>query len=53
MYVGNNDAQMRKVHSYFDIFACCQLLSMKLFHDYRTLFFVTKNVVDFKFIDAL
>jgi len=40
MYVGNTYVQMSKVHSY-DIFACCKLLSIELFHDCRaTLFFV-------------
>ena len=40
MYACNTDAQMSKIHSYYGSFACCQLLSVELFHDCRaTLFF--------------
>jgi len=37
--VGNTDAQMSKVHSYYDSFACGELLSIGLFHDCRVALF--------------
>jgi len=47
MYLGNTDvvfAQMSKVHSHYDSFACCQLLSIELFHDRATLFLVSQRL---------
>jgi len=41
MYLGNTDvvsAQISKVHSHLGSSACCQLLSIELFHDRATLF---------------
>jgi len=44
MYLGDTDivsTQMSKVHSHYGSSACCQLLSIKLFHDRATLFLVS------------
>ena len=41
MNLGNADvvnAQMNKVHSHYGSSACCQLLTIELFHDTATLF---------------
>jgi len=40
MYLGNTSAQISKVHCHHGSPACCQLLSIELFHDRATLFFV-------------
>jgi len=46
MYVGNTDAQMSKVHSYYDSHVSYLLLSIELFHDCRaTLFLMSQRLM--------